>query len=50
VKKCTTVVGDLAWLAGAGVLAYFFPVTFVALQLVCGIATLVLRKVERAMM
>jgi len=50
VKYFTSFIADLAWLAGAGVFAYFFPLTFVAVQIVCGIATLALRRVERAMM
>ena len=49
-KSLTSLIADLVWLAGAGVFAYFFPWTFVIVQVVCGVATLALRRVERAMM
>jgi len=45
-----SVLADLAWLAGAGVVAYFLPTTFLIVEAVCLTATLALRKVERAMM
>jgi hypothetical protein len=41
---------DVLWLAGAGIFAYFFPWTFLGVQVVCGIATVVLLWVERRLM
>ena len=42
-----SLIADLGWLAGAGVLAYFFPLTILSVELVCLTATLALRWVER---
>jgi hypothetical protein len=50
VRYFPSILADLAWLAAAGVVAWFFPLAFLVVQAVCLTATLVLRKVERAMM
>ena len=49
-KTLASLLADSVWLAAAGALAWFFPLTFLGVQAVCLTAPLALRKVERAMM
>ncbi|HEX9760324.1 MAG TPA: hypothetical protein VGA40_05375 [Candidatus Acidoferrales bacterium] len=39
---------NLLWLALAGLAAYFFLKSFLAAELLCGVATFALRHVEKA--
>ena len=48
-KTAFSVIVDLAWLAGAGVVTYFLPTTVLIVEAVCLTATLALRAVERRM-
>lgn len=48
-KSFISIIADLGLLAGAGVLAYFFPLTVLIVEGVCLAGTLALRVVERRM-
>jgi len=39
---------DLLWLAGAAVFAWFFPRSFLAIEIFSAVVTLTLSRVERA--
>ena len=46
-KNFVTFFADLLWLAAAAAFAYYFLWTFLAIEGVAAVATLILRKVER---
>ena len=40
---------EIAWLAGLGLCAWFFPKTVLGTEAICAIGTIVLMRVERGM-
>ncbi len=42
-------VRDVAWLAGLGICAWFFPKTILVMEAICALGTIALVRVERGM-
>ena len=49
VKLFAEFVRNVAWLAGLGVCAWFFPKTILIAEAICALGTIVLMRVERGM-
>jgi hypothetical protein len=49
VKLFGEFVWDVAWLAGLGVCAWFFPKTILVAEAICALGTIALMRVEKGM-